>query len=284
MHYYISRICGTAIHHFSLFLLLIIPFSLSSQDRLRHEANRAYSPGESLKFRVYYHSTVTGRVTAGYITFDVKEQLESMYGRETMHVIAHGTTSRVFGWFFKVDDRYESYIDTRTLAPWKAVRRVNEGGYIIDHDYYFDQRAAKGFMRNNLTNARTEVQTTQYAQDILSLFYYARTLDYDNLRPGDIQKVDFMIDDTTYTARIRYDGKEEISTRLGKFRCIKITPLMDIKGVFDEEDPMVLYVTDDRNRLPIFGKSQISVGSIRLELMEYKGLTNYFNAAIQLNR
>ncbi|MFO8054979.1 MAG: DUF3108 domain-containing protein [Bacteroidales bacterium] len=264
-------------------LTLVFPLVLPAQNALRHEPNSAYQAGEFLKFRVYYHSLVTGNLTAGYITFDVKDEIKEIYDRETMHVIARGITSKGFGWFFKVDDRYETYIDTRSLAPWKAVRRVNEGGYTINQDYFFDQNRAVGFLRNNKSEVRKEVKTKQYVQDILSIFYYARNFDYGNAREGDIYNVDFMIDDTTYTARIQYGGKEEISTRLGKFRCIKLTPLLDIKGVFDKEDPMVLYVTDDKNRVPLFGESEVSVGSVRIELMEFEGLRNYFSSAIEWN-
>lgn len=266
-----------------LIAIFIFPTALKAQDELRHEANRAFTTGEFLKYRIYYHSLVTGKLSAGYASFKIDEQTDSIYGRETMHVVANGNTSTAFGWFYEVDDRYETYIDTRTLAPWKFIRRVKEGGYTIDHDTYFDQRRSKAFFRNNKNDKRLTLNTKQYVQDVLSIIYYARTLDYSNAREGDIFKVDYMVDDTTYTAKIMYDGRENITTDLGKFKCIKIVPLLDMDGVFNKEDPMVLYVTDDKNRVPLFGKSELKIGSLKVELLEYDGLRNYFSSVIRWN-
>lgn len=253
----------------------------SAQDKLRHEANKAFTFGEKLKFRIYYHSFVTGKLSAGYADFKIKQ--DSIYDREVMHVVAHGNTSKAFGWFYKIDDRYETYIDKRTLAPWKFIRRVNEGGYIIDQDTYFDQHKQKAYFRNNKSEKRKTLNTPRYVQDVLSLVYYARTLDYDKAEKGDVFKLDFMVDDTVYTAKIDYKGKENISTGLGKFRCIKIKPHVEMEGVFNEEDPMVLYVTDDKNRVPLFGESELKIGSMRLELIEFDGLRNYFSSNIIWN-
>ncbi len=278
------RRTGTAVGLVTFLLLtFLISFAATAQDELRHDPNRAFSPGEYLKFRIYYHSFITGSLSAGYASLKIQEETEELYGRETMHVIGDGNTSTGFGLFYKIDNHYETYIDTRTLAPWKFIRRVNDGGYIIDHDTYFDQRKSLAYFRDNKNEKRKTVNTTRYVQDVVSLIYYARTLDYSSAKEGDIFSVDFMIDDTTYTARIQYQGKENVTTRLGKFRCIKIVPLLEMSDVFDEKDPMVLYVTDDKNRIPLFGESELKIGSIRLELVEYEGLRNYFSSAIRWN-
>lgn len=276
------RFCFISVVILAIFFLLVSPVKSFAQDDLRYETNRAFTYGEKLKFRIYYHSFVTGKLSAGYADFRIKK--ENIYGREAMHVIANGRTSKAFGWFYKIDDHYETYIDKRTLAPWKFIRRVNEGGYTIDHDTYFDQRKSKAYFRNNKNEKRLTLKTPKYVQDVLSLIYHARTLDYNEAKKGDVFKQKFMVDDTIYTARIKYVGKENISTELGKFQCIKIKPEVKIEGVFNEEDPMLLYVTDDKNRVPIFGESELKVGSMKLELIEFDGLRNYFSSAISWNK
>ena len=266
-----------------LFLILLFPAFIFAQDDLRYENNEAFTTGEYLKLRIYYHSFVTGKLSAGYATFKIQEETDSMYSREVMHVKAHGKTSKAFGWFYNIDDRYETFIDLQTLAPWKSVRRVNEGGYIIDHDIFFNQRKSEAYLRDNKNNERTQLETTPYIQDVLSIIYYARTFDYDNAEKDDIFKTDFMIDDTTYTARIQYKGTEDVTTDMGVFKCIKIVPLLDMEGVFNKEDPMMLYITDDKNRVPMFGESELKVGSIRVELIDYDGLRNPFSSVIRWN-
>lgn len=266
-----------------LLLFLIFPVFLSAQDELRYETNKAFTTGEYLKLRIYFHSFITGKLSAGYATLKIQDSKDTLYGREVMHVKGQGKTSKAFGWFYDIDDRYETFIDVKTLAPWKFIRRVNEGGYIINHDTYFDQRKSEAFFRDNKNDERKTLNTPKYIQDVLSIIYYARTFDYSKADEGDIFETDFMIDDTTYTARVKYAGKENIKTDLGKFKCIKIVPLLDMKGVFNKEDPMVLYVSDDKNRVPMFGKSELKVGSMRVELIEYDGLRNYFSSSIRWN-
>ncbi|MCF8332154.1 MAG: DUF3108 domain-containing protein [Bacteroidales bacterium] len=264
-------------------LIISLPCNLNAQEELRHKPNRAFQTGEYLKYRIYFHSFVTGKISAGYATLKIQDEAKELYERETMHVVGKGKTSTALGWFYNVDDHYETYIDQQTLAPWKFIRRVNEGGYIINHDTYFDQRKSVAYFKNNKSGKRKTLETTKYPQDLVSLIYYARTLDYNNAKEGDIFSVDFVVDDTSYTARLKYAGKENIDTDLGKFRCIKIIPLLKMEGVFNEEDPMVLFVTDDKNRIPLYGESELKVGSIRLELLEYENLRNYFSSIIRWN-
>lgn len=267
-------------------LLLLFAFSLFSsiqaQD-LRHKANHAYKAGEYLEYKIYFHSFVTGNVSVGKATLKIKDDPVTVYGRQTYHIVGKGKTSNALGLFYKVDDRYESYVDMKTLAPLHAVRRVNEGGYIIDHDTYFSQTNGKAYFRNNKNDTRKTIEDVQYAQDIVSLIYYARTLDYDNAKKGDVFHVDFLVDDDTYSARLEYAGKENVDIGIGKFKCIKIIPYLDIEGVFNKKDPMVLYVTDDKNRIPLYGKSDLKVGNIKLELYDFDNLRNYFSSRIHWN-
>lgn len=264
-------------------LTISLPNILNAQEDLRHKPNRAFQTGEFLKYRIYFHSFVTGKISAGYATLKIQDKAKELYDRETMHVVGKGKTSTALGWFYNVDDHYETFIDNKTLAPWKFIRRINEGGYIKNHDTYFDQRKSVAYFKNNKTGKRKTLETSKYSQDLVSLIYYARTLDYNDAKEGDIFSVDFVVDDTSYTARLKYAGKENIDIDLGKFRCIKIIPLLKMEGVFNEEDPMVLFVTDDKNRIPLYGESELKVGSIRLELLEYENLRNYFSSIIRWN-
>ena len=50
--------------------------------------------------------------------------------------------------------------------------------------------------------------------------------------------------------------------------------------VFDEPYPMTLWVTDDKNLVPILGSSAVIIGSIKLELIEIEGLRHPMDAKI----
>ena len=109
-------------------------------------------------------------------------------------------------------------------------------------------------------------------QDIVSAFYYMRTIDFTNAEPNQEYMLDFFLDDSAYVSKIVYLGKEIVETKFGKFRCLKFKPMVAQGEIFHEPYPMVLWVTDDRNKAPILVKSAVIVGSVKIELIKIEGL------------
>lgn len=80
------------------------------------------------------------------------------------------------------------------------------------------------------------------------------------------------LDDETYNLYIRYQGKETIKTKYGKFRAIKFKPLL-VKGtIFEGGEKMTVWVSDDGNKIPLRVESPISVGSVKVDMMSYRNL------------
>ncbi len=74
--------------------------------------NRSTQSGEKLTYKVYY--TLAGAyIGAGEALFS--NTLETYQGRSVYHVIGAGRTYKSYDWFYKVNDVYESYIDTATM-------------------------------------------------------------------------------------------------------------------------------------------------------------------------
>jgi hypothetical protein len=252
---------------------------------LRKITNNVFKRGEEFTFDAYYYSLVTGRVSAGEVTLNITKEDKKFYDRSTYHVEGVGKTKGVFNLFYKVIDRYETYIDVETLAPWKFVRRVNESDYKINQDIYFNQ-FDKGATIYHLKGTRRNFsvknkKTTEYVQDVVSAFYYARTFDVSNIKLKQEFPIQFLIDDSVYITKIIYEGKENIDTRLGTFRCMKFKPMVLTGNFFKEPYPMTLYISDDNNHIPILVESGILVGSVKLELIKCSGLANPISSLIK---
>jgi hypothetical protein len=100
--------------------------------------------------------------------------------------------------------------------------------------------------------------------------YYARNINYENMKPGDKIPFSMFLDNQVYDLYIRYVGKETIKTKYGKFRAIKIKPLL-IKGtIFEGGEKMTVWVSDDANHIPVRVESPISVGSVKVDMMDFK--------------
>lgn len=227
-------------------------------------AHSAFKVGEKLTYRLHY-----GFVDAGEAIVEVKSTDYSPQGRETVHVVGTGRSLGAFNWFFKVRDRYESYIDSEGMVPWKFVRRIEEGGYKKSQDYYYHQ--------DRLAVDNGDGQTFEIphgTQDMISSFYYARTLDFDNAQVGDIFTVKTFMDDELFDLNIKFLGRETIDLRAGEFRCLRFAPVVQEGRVFKDSDDLQVWITDDANKIPILVKAEVLVGSIKMQVVEYEGLAN----------
>jgi len=226
--------------------------------------NEAFKRGELLSFRLHY-----GVIDAGTATLGVTEEAKEVAGRKTFHIVGLGASKGTFDFFYKVRDRYETYIDEEALVPWIFVRRVNEGGYKIEQDYVFNRFSDKV----NVGGGET-FSVEPNMQDMLSAFYHARALDLSNAKPGDTFEIKCFMDKEVWPLKIKFIGRENVSTDAGTFRCLKFRPIVQKGRVFKKEEDLNVWITDDKNHIPVKGQADVLVGSIKMELTDYKGLAN----------
>lgn len=242
--------------------------------------NNTFVKGEHLVYRVYYDAILTGKVTAGEVTFSVKDGSRVINGRNTHHIQVLGKTKGAFNLFYKVDDRYETYMDEEHLVPRHFVRRVDEGGYIIRQNVTFHQELGKATFKDLKNNRTSLIETPPDIHDVVSVIYYARTLDLTNAKSGDRFNFNFVIDDTVYTSSMEILGRETIKTSMGRVRCVKIKPGLITGNVFKDTYAMELYVSDDRNKVPVLMKTGVIVGNVKMELTSFEKLAHPFDALI----
>lgn len=260
--------------------LALIIISISAFSQVRKITNTAFKRGELIRYKVYYDAILTGKVVAGEAELEVKNENKLVGGRSTYHVVGLGLTKGTFNLFYKVVDRYETYIDEEGMIPWLFVRRVNEGGYKISQDVTFNQYKNIATSVDNKKGTTTTTAITANVQDIISAFYYARTLDFSNATINQQFPVPFFLDDTVYTSSIVYLGKENVTIGAGTFKCIKFKPSVATGTVFKDQFPMTFWISDDKNHLPILAQAAIIVGTVKLELIKYSNLLNPLSSKI----
>lgn len=249
----------------SLFIIGLLLVGMTSSTKVFYPAakTKSFTSGEMLRYRVSY-----GLMDAGEAVLTVKEtRRKGADARPLYHVRGEGRTLGAFNWFFKVEDVYESYIDKEGAFPWYFVRDINEGGYTKKQNYQFHQDKQKV-----KTQDGKEFKVPMGVKDMISSFYYARTLDFDNMKPGQITEFRVFMDDEVWPLKIRYVGKETIKIRKGKFETLKFRPVVQEGRYFNNEEDVEFWVTNDANRIPVLVKAKIAVGSIRMHLVEWDGL------------
>mgnify|MGYP003615895530 CR=1 FL=1 len=227
-----------------------------------------YQSGEFLKFRVHYMG-----VNAGFATLSVKDA--TFAGKPHFHVVGKGSTSGVSKMFFKVNDTYETYINKSTSLPSKFIRNINEGGYTKNLDMMFNHSAKSVVVNDKKAGKSTTYKFTgANMQDMLSSFYYLRDYDTSKLKIGDFINIKMFMDEEEYTFKLKMLGKEVVKTKWGKINCLKVRPYVAAGRVFKEQESLTVWITDDKNHIPVNIKASLMVGSIQAELYEYKGVKN----------
>ncbi len=229
-----------------------------------------FAPGEKLVYRVYY-----GWLTAGEAVFEVYPRLYQINGLVCYVFRGSGKTASVFEWFYKVRDYMDTYVDTAQMRSLLYYRYVNEG------DFHFVDTVRFDYERFEIRGRKGVFSMQDGVMDMLGAFYYARRLDIQNMPDGTIIPVPVFLDDKIYDLGMKIIGRETIKTELGTFRCIKITPLVVADRVFRGREEMLMWVTDDKNLIPVKITSPVIVGSVSATLVRHEGLRHPLTAKVR---
>jgi len=251
-----------------ILIFALIPISKAA-DSLRSIKNQSFTFGESLTYHIHY-----GWFDVGFASVTVHEKLQQFKGRPCYSTEGTSKSAGVFEWIYKVRDHYKSYVDTAAIIPWKSYRKIHEGGWDYKEEFEFDHFTSEVERTDSLGNKK-KFQVAKNMQDILSAFYYVRTIDFSNADSGDIFGIpEFFIEDTVYPLHFTFVGKEIVKTPVGKIAALKFKPLLQTGRIFSKKNDMTVWISDDMNKIPVHVKSKILVGSIKIDLLEYKGLRN----------
>lgn len=254
-----------------LFILAItLSFSVTAQEK-----TSSFKEGEWFKFKMSYSNFFK----AGNATLQVNES--NLDGKPVFHVVGKGWTTGAIKWFFKVEDRYESYFDKDKIIPYKFVRKIDEGGHTKDIEINFNQTDNEALIKDFKHKTEKKIKTSPNVQDMVSTFYYLRNkMDVSNLKIGDEVKLDMFFDEESYGFKLKYLGTENIKTPFGKVNALIFRPYVMAGRVFKEEESLTLWVSNDKNKMPLRIKADLAVGSLRADLEAFKGLKHPFKVII----
>jgi hypothetical protein len=263
--------------HLRVMVLLVITPLLISAQKSCSVTNQAFQSGEELSFVVNYNWGAIW-MTAAEVTFSVSKS--ELNGRQVYHFEGVGGTYPKYDWFYKVRDKYEAYADTVTLSPFRFRRVVNEGGTHLIDDYVFSQKKKKVYTSTQKGDVSKldSLAITACTNDVITSIFYARCLDFSAYKPKDTIPISFVLDGEVFNSYIRYMGKEVIySELLGNVQCIKFKPKLVEGTIFKGGEGMTVWVTDDKNKMPVYVETPIIVGTIKVNLNKYKGLRHPIN-------
>jgi hypothetical protein len=231
----------------------------------------AFKEGEWLKFRMSFSNFIN----AGYSTLQVNGIDHK--GSEAFHVVGKGKSTGLVSLFFKVRDNYETYFVKESMLPYRFIRQINEGGYTKDKEILFDREVDSATVLNHKHSTVENYSISDEVQDMLSTLYFVRNQPIDQMGIGEEIEVKMFFDQETYMFRLRFLGEEVIRTKFGKIKTLKFMPIVQAGRVFKEQESVTIWVSADKNRIPLRIKASLAVGSLRADLDQFKGLAHPFN-------
>lgn len=259
-------------------LTLIITLQVGAQQvNSCNITNTAFSAGERVCYEVSYTWFLTwADVGEACLTVDVDQR----FGKTLLHLKATGRSYPFYDWFFKVRDLYESWVDPVTLRPHYHNRNIYEGGFTKENEYWYGQpndSVKIRVRRKGGPNRFVSVKSVACLFDEVSAIYYSRCLNFSHLKPGTVYPINVLMDEEIYSIKYSFLEREERRVSgFGKIPCLKFQVDLVAGDIFSSNQKLIVWVTDDLNRLPVLVESPIRVGSVKARIITYQGLRNKY--------
>lgn len=241
---------------------LLHPYAALTPDPLA--AQNAPWAYEQLKFGVYYSFIKAG---TAYIR---NRGIVSVDGRPAYLLQTTAFSASVIDAFFKVRDVNQSWLDATDFYSLGYGQSVREGGYKRDEWVTFDYSAKKykGQMQKKEGPRPIEGPLDMKVLDMLTSLYYVRA---QNLEPGTDVVFDIVNREKQYPLVVKVIKKETVKVSAGTFKCILVEPQIRGEGIFvSKGKSLKVWLTDDEYKMPVKMKTEVFIGSVSAELLEFK--------------
>jgi hypothetical protein len=238
-------------------------------DPYRSITNTSFKAGEYYEYRIKF-----GIFPVGEALVDVSPQIFSVNNRPCFRVNILGRTTGLTD-LFNIRNNYRSYLDTSAFVSQRFLMNIKENNYKKEQTVFF----------NHINNTATRSQDKDHKdfkvpdniQDVVSGYYFLRILDFSKIKMGETISANLFFDDEIYNMKVKYNGKGEVKTKFGKIKVLKLNPILPPNKMFEGENAIRVWVSDDKNHVPIRIEVDFSVGSASMELKQYRGNRHEFD-------
>jgi hypothetical protein len=257
-------------------VLLATGFMAARQARIPYmvEHPTSFGKGEELEYRVSF-----GFLQVGKAITRIDGRVHSINSKPCYKIDAFGETSEWMKWVADVDDNWGAYLDTSSLSTQISYRKLKENRYRLDELANFDHDKHKVTVKvknkeTGIYEERSSYDIPKNAKDLVGGFMLLRQIDFTRLQKGDTVTISGFFEDTSYYLKVMYKGKENIHTKMGKIPCNIMIPIMPDNKLFDGENSITCWISDDGNKIPVKIQAKMFIGHTGLELVSFKGLRN----------
>lgn len=248
------------------------------------EDSLVFQAGEKLEFALQY---TWGAMNTDVAYAELNLEEVTFNGEEAFRLDAYAKTVKFFDWVFKIREEFKSWFTRDGLKPLKFTRDTYEGGYVAKNTYLYDWSLEEPLIKADVYSSKRgqksiELPLTPCTFDLPSLFYFARNMNFDVVEPGRRYPMTFAIDDEVFNVYFILHGRETIKVKgIGEVAVIKFGAKLLEGEVFKGEEDMIIYISDDMNRLPVYFEAPLLVGRGTGRLIGWKGIKHPFSSIIK---
>jgi len=216
-------------------------------------AASAFAVPERLEYSIWW-----GIIKAGNSVLEIKQN-----GDDEMQIVSTTKSSKFLSMFYKVNDRIEVNMEKGTFLPYDYYINLREGKRRKEKKVNFERDQGK-IVIDHIDDKNTEefdVEGNVY--DPLSAFYLVRTMDVE---VGKSQYIRVFDNGKLYDVEVQVLRKEKLKLPHGTYDTIVIKPVLKSEGIFMRKGDVLIWVTDDENKVPVKVESKVKVGKIHVEI------------------
>jgi hypothetical protein len=250
------------------FLTLILTIQISHSQAI---VNTAFKSGEVLKYKGSYYMTNLWADLAE-LKMEVSDYVAE--GKQLYSLKGTFSTYSNYDSYFKIRDLYQSWIGKTDLKPYIFKRNVDEGGFRFNMKYTIKRAAlqAKYDFEKDGNTSSSVIKIKDDTQDLISILYYIRNLDFEKMPLNKATTISVLVDEKINNITLVYKAKETIKNELlGQKPCYKLAVSINQQGLLKKESNFI-WLSADKNKIPVQIKAEIPIGSIQIRLIEAKGL------------
>ena len=253
---------------FALSLILALPSAIWADEYLSDEI--AFQAGEKANFYIYYNLGPIW-LHAGNVDFTVKERME---GNDALFDLKlAGKSTKSFDKFYCIRDTYSVTTRQEGLLPLYYREVKHEDSYFCDNRYVFDwKETAKDsnvyfeFRKKDRVRLDT-ISVEPGVLDLITTCYRIRSVDMSKVKKGQTIPFKLVMDSKIYDLSLKYCGEESIKLRnKKKYKALKFVPQLVTGGIFEDDNAMSIYVSNDDNHVPLYVEAKIKVGYVKVML------------------
>lgn len=236
--------------------------------------NKYFDAGEQLTYDLYIKFAAT--IKGGYATLSTKNA--KYEGKDAYKMTLISASQGFARKIFELSDTLACYT-TKGLLPLAYHKDAHEG------DDYTKERLTYSYTGGNDVGIRSirhkngdfkfdeSLNFSGCTYDLMSVLFYARTLNYPQMKAGAETKVNFVTGKSKVSMRIVYVGKEKVKANDDKkYNCLKLVLYIQDPAFAGGKETMKVHITDDNNRMPVKLETKLKVGSTHAVLKNYKGV------------